>query len=60
MAHIKIQVKKTKIDAMFYLGSQMNVIAAELAKKLGLEAHDHPNPYLLGWVNKDVELKVTK
>jgi hypothetical protein len=25
-----------------------------------LEVHDHPNPYPLGWVNKDVELKVTK
>ena len=37
-----------------------NLIAAKLVKKLGLEIHDYPNPYLLGWVNKDVELKVTK
>ena len=56
--HIKIQVKKTKIDALFDLGSQANIIAAELVKKLGLEVRDHPNPYPLGWVNKDAELKV--
>ncbi len=27
---------------------------------LGLEVRDHSNPYPLGWVNKDAELKVTK
>ena len=47
--HIKIQVKKTKIDALFDSGSQENLIATELVKKLGLEVHDHPNPYPLGW-----------
>ena len=58
--HINIQVKKTKIDALFDSGSQENPIAADLVKKLGLEVRDHPNPYQLGWVNKDVELNVTK
>lgn len=31
-----------------------------MVKKLELEVCDHPNPYPLGWVNKDAELKVTK
>ena len=31
-----------------------------MVKKLGLEVNDHPNPYPLGWVHKDVEMKVTK
>jgi hypothetical protein len=58
--HINIQVKKTKIDALFDYGSYANIIAADLVKKLGLEVHNHPIPYPLGWVNKDVEIKVTK
>jgi len=31
-----------------------------MVKKLGLEVYDHPRPYPLGWINEDVELKVTK
>jgi hypothetical protein len=31
-----------------------------LINELGLNVYDHPNPYPLGWVNKDVELKVSK
>eukprot|EP00253_Pinus_taeda_P034565 PITA_34565 len=58
--HVKIQVKKTKIDALFDSRSQGNLIATDLVKKLGLEVRDHPNPYPLGWVHKDAELKVTK
>ena len=38
----------------------MNLIAAKMVKKLGLEVHDHPSPYPLGLVNKDAELKITK
>ena len=57
---VKIQVKKMKIDVIFDSGSQAILIAADLVKKLGLEVRDHPNPYPLGWVHKDVELKVTK
>jgi len=48
------------MDAIFYSGSQANLIAEDLVNKLGLEVHDHPNLYPLGWVNKDVKLKVTK
>ena len=58
--HIKIRVEKTKIDDLFNSGPQANLIAAKLVKKLGLEIRDHPNPYPLGWVNKDAELNVTK
>jgi hypothetical protein len=57
--HIKIQVKKTNIDALFDSGSQDNIIEVDLVNKLGLEVHDHPIPYPLGWVNKDAEIKVT-
>ena len=32
----------------------------DLLNKIGLEVHDHPIPYPLGWVNKDVEIKVNK
>ena len=28
--------------------------------KLELQLRNHPSPYPLGWVNKDVEIKVTK
>jgi hypothetical protein len=51
--HIKIQVKKTKIDALFNFDSHANRIVAYLVNKLGLEVHNHPSPYPLGWVNKD-------
>ena len=58
--HIKIQVKKTKIDALLDFGSHANLIVADLVSKLGLEVHDHPSSYPLGWVNKDAKIKVTK
>lgn len=51
--HIKIEVKRTKLYAPFYSGSQDNLIAENLVRKLGLKAHDHPIPYPLGWVKKD-------
>jgi len=58
--HIEIQVKKTKIDAIFNSISQGNLIIAQLFNKLGLEVQDHPSPYLFRWVYKYVEIKVTK
>jgi hypothetical protein len=57
---IKIQVNKTNVDALFNSDSHANLIVEDLANKLGLEVHDHPNPYMLGWVNFDAYLKVTK
>ena len=32
----------------------------DLINNIGLEVHNHPIPYPLGWVNKDVEIKVMK
>jgi len=58
--HIKIQVKETKIDALFDFGSLDNIIAVDLVKKLGLEVHGYAIPYSLVWVNKDAMIKVTK
>jgi hypothetical protein len=58
--HIKMQVKKTKVDALFDFDSQANLIANDLFNKLGLEVHDQLSPYPLGWVNKDAKIKVTK
>jgi hypothetical protein len=58
--HIKIQVKMTKIDALFDSGSHVNLIATYLVNKLGLEVQNHPSPYPLGWVNKDAKIKVMK
>jgi hypothetical protein len=57
---IKIQVKKTKVDALFDSASHDNIVVEELVSKLGLEVHDHPNPYPLGWVNKYVDIEVTQ
>jgi hypothetical protein len=45
---------------LFDSGSQANLIASDLVNKLRLEVHAHPIPYPLGWVNKDIEIKVTK
>jgi hypothetical protein len=58
--HIKIQVKKTKIDALFDFGSQDNLIVVDLVNNIGLEVHNHASPYPLGLVSKDENIKVTK
>jgi len=58
--HINIYVKKTNMDALFYSNSHANLIVKHMGSKLGLEFHEHPHPYTLGWVNKDVDMKVTK
>jgi hypothetical protein len=38
--HIKIQVKKTKIDTLFDSSSQDNIIVVDLVSTLGLEVHE--------------------
>ena len=48
LIHIKIQVKNTKVDALFNFGSQANLITQGLIKKLGFYVRDHTNPYQLG------------
>jgi hypothetical protein len=47
--HIRVVSKHTKIDTLFDLGSQVNLISEVLVKKMGLETKTHPNPYPLGW-----------
>jgi len=58
--NIKIQVKKTKIGAMFDSSSQHNVIAMNIVNKLSFKFHNHLIPYPLGWVNTNVEIRVKK
>ena len=48
--NIRVISKHTKIDTLFYSGSQANLISEEIIKKLQLETKLHPKPYPLGWV----------
>jgi hypothetical protein len=45
--HIKIQVKKTKIDVMLDFGSHDNIVLVDLVSNIGLEVRDHSIPYPL-------------
>jgi hypothetical protein len=58
--HIRVVSKHTKIDTLFDLGSQLNLISKALVKKMGLEMKPHPKPYPLGWVCDKEKLNVTK
>jgi hypothetical protein len=58
--HIRVVSKHTRIDTLFDLGSQVNLISEALVKKMGLEMKPHPKPYPLGWVCDKEELNVTK
>jgi hypothetical protein len=58
--HIRVVSKHTKIDTLFDLSSQVNLISKALVKKMGLETKPHPNPYPLGWVCDKPKLNVTK
>jgi hypothetical protein len=42
------------------LGSQKNMVFKALVKQLDLKIHSHPEPFLLGWMNKNANLQVTK
>jgi hypothetical protein len=46
--YIKIQVKNTKVDALFDFSSHDNLVEVDLVSKIGLEVHDLPSPYTLG------------
>ena len=54
--HIRGVSKHTKIDTLFDSGSQVNVIAESIVKKLGIETKPHKNPYPLGWVYDKTKL----
>jgi len=58
--HIRVVSKHTKIDTLFDMGSQVNLIYEALVKKMGLETKPHPKPYPLGWVCDKEKLNVTK
>jgi hypothetical protein len=58
--HIRVVSKHTKIDTLFDLGSQVNLISETLVKKMGLETKPHPKSYPLGWVCDKEKLNVTK
>ena len=53
-------MKHTKVDTLFYSGSQVNLFSEELVKRLGVATIPHEKPYTLGWVTNDAQLKVTK
>lgn len=55
--HIKIHVKKTKVDALFNSGLQPYLIAKGFISNFGLEVCDHNYPYQLVWVNKDAKMQ---
>ncbi|XP_038973019.1 uncharacterized protein LOC120105044 [Phoenix dactylifera] len=57
---LRIQVKQEVIEAIVDTGSQKNLISASLVQKLGLETTPHPRPYPLGWIQKDVELRINR
>ena len=58
--HIKVISKHTKIDTLFYSGSQVNLISEAIVKKLALQTKPHKKPYPLGWVCDETKLQVTK
>ena len=48
------------MDALFDFDSLEKLTAKNQVNKLVLDVHDYLNHYPLEWVNRDVELKVTK
>eukprot|EP00253_Pinus_taeda_P033751 PITA_33751 len=42
-------MKQTKVETLFDMGPQENLISQSLVKKLGLETKPHLKPYPLGW-----------
>ncbi|KAA8550299.1 hypothetical protein F0562_001983 [Nyssa sinensis] len=58
--NVQIQIKQEVIGAIVDTGSQKNLIFASLVQKLGLDTIPHPKPYPLGWIQKDMELKIDR
>ncbi|CAL2266528.1 unnamed protein product [Prunus armeniaca] len=58
--NVNIQVKQSVVQAIIGLGSQKNLISEALVRKVGLDTTPHPKPYPLGWIQKDVDLQITK
>ena len=58
--HIRVVLNHTKVETLFDTGSQANLIAESLVKKLGLETKPHPNFYSLAWIHDKAKLNVTQ
>ena len=58
--HTRVISKNTKIDMLFYSGSQANRIFEDLVKGLNLETIRHSRPYPLGWICKNANLQITR
>lgn len=54
--HIRVIMKKTKIDTLIDSGSQVNLISEEMVKQLGLKIKMHHKPYTLNWMSKSHKL----
>ncbi|KAI5317452.1 hypothetical protein L3X38_037159 [Prunus dulcis] len=58
--HVNIQVKQSVVQVIIELGSQKNLISEALLRKVGLATRPHPKPYLLGWIQKHIDLQIAK
>ena len=57
---VRVISNHEKGDALFYSGSQSNLLSEDLVKKLNLETVPHRKPYPLGWIVNNVNLQVTR
>ncbi|OMO94682.1 Retrotransposon gag protein [Corchorus capsularis] len=57
---VYVQIQMSKVVALYDSASQRNLISHQLVKQLNLKSTPHPEPYPLGWLNKDAELQVTE
>lgn len=58
LLNLKIRVKQKVINAIVNTRSQTNLISTSLVQKLRLETTPHSKPYPLGWIHKDVEMRI--
>jgi hypothetical protein len=58
--HIRVIMRRTKIDILIDSGSQSNLISEELVKKLGLKTQTHHKPYTLKWISNHHQMHITK
>jgi hypothetical protein len=58
--HIRVIMRRTKVDTLIDNGSQSNLISEELVKQLGLKTQMHHNPYTLKWITNNHQMHITK